>query len=244
MLPGFIYLLNERKITRESIKAFHLGYCDENGYIYVDTEFPDKALKLDRKFQNSVIFPISDVYNNLIGVSARKLDFKTNKDLKFVNTVYPKTNHLYAFNMTWKHCLKERVAYVVEGNMDTVLMYQYGIKNVVGMLGSALKLTQVCLLSRYVDHIVIIPDGDKAGGNLVNRLTGERISLLSDTKVSLSEKRSLIKKYHNLDIAFSYIRLPEGYDPDKYLSEFGKDSFLSLPKISLNQSLLEELSNE
>lgn len=239
MLPGFEYLLNKRKLTKEAIKAFHLGYCDEKGYIYVDTKFPDQKLKLDWKFKNSVIFPICDVYNNLIGISARKLDFKTNKDLKYVNTVYPKTDHLYGFNTTWPECFKTRVAYVVEGNMDTIVMYQHGIRNVVGMLGSALKIKQVCLLSRYVDQIIIIPDGDTAGGNLVNRLTGQEIALVSGKKVALSEKRALIKKYHNLDIDFSYIKLPKDYDPDKYLSEFGRDSFMRLPRISLNQSILE-----
>jgi len=244
MLPGFEYLLNKRNLTKESIKAFHLGYCDEKGFIYVDTDFPDKSLKLDYKFKNSVIFPICDVYNNLIGVSARKLDYETNKDLKYVNTVYPKTDHLYGLNLTWQECLKTRIAYVVEGNMDAIITYQYGIKNVVGMLGSALKIHQVCLLSRFVDHIIIVPDGDDAGGHLINRLTGKEISLISGKKRSLSEKRALIQKYHNLDIEFSYLKLPSGYDPDKYLFEFGKENFMKLPLVSLNDSLHEGALHE
>lgn len=244
MLPGFEYLLNKRRLTKESIKTFHLGYCDPKGYIYVDTKFPSQELKLDRKFKNSVIFPICDAYNQLIGVSARKLDYETNKDLKYVNTVYPKTDHLYGFNTTWKECLKQRVAYVVEGNMDTIIMYQHGIKNVVGMLGSAIKINQVCLLSRFVDHVIIVPDGDDGGGHLINRLTGKEIALIGGKKRSLNKKRALILKYHNLDIDFSYLKLPEGYDPDKYLFEFGKDNFLKLPRVSLNQSILEGVSHE
>ena len=244
MLPGFEYLLNTRHLTKESIKAFHLGYCDPKGYIYVDSEFPSQSLKLDWKFKNSVLFPICDVYNNLIGVSARKLDYETNKDLKYVNTVYPKTEHLYGFNTTWKDCLKKRVAYVVEGNMDAIIMYQYGIKNVVGMLGSALKISQVCMLSRYVDQIIIVPDGDDGGGYLINRLTGKEVALISGKKRSISEKRALIQKYHNLDIDFSYLKLPQGYDPDKYLFEFGKESLLKLPIVSLNESIKEGVTHE
>jgi DNA primase len=244
MLPGFDYLLNKRRLTKESIKAFHLGYCDSNGYIYVDTDFPDQSLKLDYKFKNSVLFPICDAYNKLIGVSARKLDYETNKDLKYVNTVYPKTDHLYGLNITWPYCLKERTAYVVEGNMDAIIMYQYGIKNVVGMLGSALKLNQVCLLSRFVDRIIIIPDGDDGGGYLINRLTGKEVALISGEKRKINEKRALIQKYHNLDLDFSYLQLPKGYDPDKYLFEFGKDSLMKLPIISLNESIQEGVLHE
>ncbi len=233
MLSGFDYLLKTRGLTKEVIRTFHLGYCDNDNNIYVDTQFPSTTLTLDYKFKESVIFPINNVYGDMIGVSARKLNHKTNQDLKYVNTVYPKTDHLYGLNVTWKDCVKERKAYVVEGNVDTLIMYQFGIKNVVGMLGSSLKIKQVTLLSRYVDEIILVPDGDTSGNNLIKKLVDG--SLRGKPK----EHLALLKKYHNLDIKFTHLQLPEGYDPDKFLFEKGKEALLNLPKISLNASLLE-----
>lgn len=214
MLSGFDYLKNQRHLKSGTIRDFHLAYCDPAGFVYADTKFPAKSLDLDPRFNNSILFPICNLYNEVIGVSARKLDYDSKKDLKYVNTVYPKTEHLYGLNVTYKRCFEKRQAYVVEGNVDTLMMYQAGLDNVVGMLGSNIAITQLCLLSRFVDEIIFVPDGDEAGQKMLGKLEDLRKSILS--------------RFKNLELSFGAVRLPEGYDPDKFLQTHTKDDFLKL----------------
>lgn len=214
MLPGFDYLKNTRKLTSDTIRAFHLAYCDKDGIIYADTKFPSQSLTIDFRFNNSILFPISNVYNDLVGISARKLDYDTKKDLKYVNTIYPKTDHLYGLNVTKEYCFSARRVYIVEGNVDTLMMYQAGVKNVVGMLGSNISITQLSILSRFVDEITFVPDGDEAGQKMLSKLADLR--------------KSILNKYKNLELSFSAVRLPSGYDPDKYLKEHTKEDFEKL----------------
>lgn len=221
-MNAFEYLRKERQLTDETIRTFHLGYCDQGLNIYGDTEFPGKNLELDYKFEGTVLFPIFNLYNDLIGVSARKLNYNSKVDLKYVNTVYPKTEHLYGLNITWPYCLKERKVYVVEGNVDTLMMYQHGIKNVVGMLGSTIRATQLCLLGRFVDEIIFVPDGDTAGEKLIEKL--------------LKKGKGLIDKYYNLEVGFSYVKLPPYFDPDKFLREKGQEQFFKLDVVKLKNS--------
>lgn len=222
MLPAFEYLQKERQLTEETIRKFHLGYCDDKGNIYADTDFPSKDLELDYKFHGTALFPVCNLYDELIGVSARKLNYKTNVDLKYVNTVYQKTDHVYGLNVTLNECAKANKVYVVEGNVDTLMMYQSGIKNVVGMLGSTLSLTQLTILSRFVDEILMVPDGDTAGDKLIERIVGK------------PGKKGLLAKYNTLNLSFSQVQLPRFFDPDKFLRERGRDEFLKLDIVKLN----------
>jgi len=215
---GIDYLINNRYLTPDVMEKFRLCYCDEYGYFhtqtidnYIDFDMP----KLDPRFYNSAIFPIFDLYNKVIGVSARSLS--STNDFKYINTVYTKGKHLYGLNITWQDCLKKRKVYVVEGNIDVVRMYQSGIKNVVGMLGSTLSLTQLTVLSRFVDEVVFVPDGDKAGTKFLERVA-----------IGRRDRKSLIEKHPNLDLNFSLIRLPEGSDPDTFLQDHKAEDLFKL----------------
>lgn len=219
MLKGFDYLKEKRSITTETIQKFHLGYCDLNGSIYIDSEFPETTLQLDPRFNDSVLFPIFDLYNQFIGVSARTLN---NPKLKYVNTVYPKTQHLYGLNTTWTDCLQQNKVYVVEGNIDVLRLYQSGIRNVVGMLGSVLKEQQLILLSRFVKNIVVVPDGDLAGRKVLQRI---------EANTSFQNK---------LNINISTLQLPKDTDPDLFVLSNGVEKLKALEK-SKSYSLQERL---
>lgn len=223
MLPGFEYLKNERHLTDESIRKFHLGYYDAVGNIYADTDAPYTDWE-DYKFKNTALFPICNLYGDLIGVSGRNLNYHTNKDLKYVNTVYKKMDHVFGLNVSLPDCIRENRVYIVEGNVDTVMMYQAGVKNVVGMLGGSLSATQICILSRFVDEILIVPDGDTAGDAIIER-----------TVKSKPGKKSLMEKCSQMNVGFSHVVLPRFFDPDKFMREKGLNEFLKLEVIKLNK---------
>ena len=228
MNKGTAYLLEQRYLTNESIEKFRLGFCDEYGqlkfHVFLNN-FESELPKLDPRFYNSAIFPIFDLYHKVIGVSARSLS--STNDFKYINTVYAKGKHLYGLNFTWLDCLKKRKVYIVEGNIDVVRMYQEGIKNVVGMLGSTLSLTQLTVLSRFVDEVVFVPDGDNAG-----------IKFLERVAIGRKGKKSLTEKHPNLDLNFSLIKLPEGSDPDTFLQCHKVEDLFKLEE-SVSSSLFD-----
>lgn len=66
---------------------------------------------------------------------------------------------------------KQDVCYLVEGNVDAVMMHQNEVKNVVATSGTALTEDQVRLIKRYTRNVVIMYDGDKAGIKATIRAT-------------------------------------------------------------------------
>ncbi len=86
--------------------------------------------------------------------------------------------------------------------MDLLKVFQYGFHNVVASLGTALTNNQIKLLARYTKNVYILFDGDEAGYEASSRAI----------KVCL--ENSIFPKI---------IMLPENYDPDSFLDEFGVD---------------------
>lgn len=202
--------LEQRGLTPQTIKTFNLGYCDTSGYVTV----PEVSSFIDRRFHHSVLFPIYNLYGVPISVSARPLS--ANSPFKYVHTHYDKAHHLYGLSVTWPNILATRKVYVVEGNLDILSLYQYGITNVVAMLGSQFSTTQLALLTRFCDEIVIATDGDNAGRECAGKIT---------------------KLCQSKGIKSSVLKLPEGTDPDAYVREQGPEAFLKLAPKTLFQLL-------
>lgn len=211
MIDAFTYLKNERGLTDSTIEKFGLSWCDPSGEIYTWASFEGQFPKLDNRFHHSTLFPIHDLFGNLIAVSSRPLFQDKNKP-KYCNTVYEKKDHLYGLFQNWKYCLEAQKVYVVEGNISMLMPWQCGLKNVVAKLGSVFSFNQLCLLSRFVKQIVFVSDNDKAGNNSILKLKQEIIP----------------QKFYDADIKFSYIQLPQGMDPDDYFKKYSLNDFLAL----------------
>ena len=214
LLPSYKYLIEQRKINGDTIRIFNLGYVDPKGEIYVGADFQGSLPPMDKRFYHSTMFPIFDLYGKCIAVSVRPLG---PTQTKYINSSYEKADHLYGLYVTYRECLKEQTVYVVEGNISLLQMYQAGIKNCVAMLGSRLSVRQVCLLSRFVKKIVLVPDPDKAGNKLLDKMRNEIIPT----------------KLYDADVKFTYVQLPEGQDPDDYFKTHSRQDFLSLAEQEL-----------
>lgn len=214
-LPAFKYLIEERGLSEDTIRLFHLAHRDSRGMNYVDADMTELFPELDFRFNNAALFPIFDLYKKCIGVSARPLIPKPDMP-KYVNTSYEKAEHLYGLSETWKECVKEKAAYVVEGNVDVLQMHQKGIKNVVGMLGSNFSVSQLGLLVGFVEKVIFVPDGDAAGLNFMEKT-----------------RNTLLKRYKDVPVSFSFLMLPTGFDPDNYLKKYSKEEFLALPQVEV-----------
>lgn len=214
--PGYEYL-RKRGLDDKVIKKFGLGYSLDSwnslmnylvsmGYKNEDLiecglfGYKSETKKIYDKFRNRVMFPIFDYRGNVIGFGGRVLDDSLPKYLNSPDTlIFNKRENLYGLNFARKE-IKDRSVILVEGYMDLISLYQYGIKNVVATLGTALTDGQGSLIKRYADTAIISYDSDEAG----IKATLRAIEILS-----------------KLDINVKVLNLKECKDPDEFIRKYG-----------------------
>lgn len=200
------YLL-ERKITKEIIDNFKLGYDDGNLFQHLLKQNIDLATlgelglveygsnNFYDSFNRRITFPICDEEGKIIAYSARIIDSQTNL-AKYYNSkqtpIYNKSNILFNYHVA-KRTRDENV-YLVEGIMDVIGFYRQGVISAVASLGTNITLTQIEKLITLKKNIVIAYDGDSAG-----------------LKASLKLLKLLIAKNMFPDIIYSN----NGKDPDE-----------------------------
>ncbi|MCI9062621.1 MULTISPECIES: DNA primase [Romboutsia] len=218
--PGYEYL-RKRGLDDKVIKKFGLGYSLDSwnslmnylisiGYKNEDLiecglfGYKSETKKIYDKFRNRVMFPIFDYRGNVIGFGGRVLDDSLPKYLNSPDTlIFNKRQNLYGLNFARKE-IKDRSVILVEGYMDLISLYQYGIKNVVATLGTALTDGQGSLIKRYADTAIISYDSDEAG----IKATLRAIEILN-----------------KLDINVKVLNLKECKDPDEFIRKYGVVEF-------------------
>lgn len=163
-------------------------------------------------FRDRLMFPIFNPSGKVIAFAGRILD-ESKKTAKYINSaqteVYNKSEVVYGINFAKNDIRKEGEVILVEGYTDVITMNRNGIKNVVASSGTSLTVGQINILQRYGNRIVMIYDADSAGQKAMER--GMDIALEQGMEVFLME-------------------LPEGEDPDSFVKQFGKESFLEFKK--------------
>ncbi|MTI66011.1 MAG: DNA primase [Firmicutes bacterium] len=225
---AYNYLLN-RGIDKKTIKSFGLGYAksdweDLKKYLktkgFKENEVSEVGLIIKRKrkegyfdrFRDRIIFPIINTRSNIIGFGGRVLDDSQPKYLNSPDTpVFNKGKNLYGLNIIKKN--KNDKILLVEGYMDVISLFKYGINYAVASLGTALTKDQAKLLNRYGKKFYICYDSDKAG------------QLATDKALEILYSQGIKAKV---------ILLPENKDPDDYIKDNGKENFNKLLKKSLD----------
>lgn len=218
--------LHKRGYDRKIVKKFGLGYAPEGGdRLYraaTDSGLNEQYLveagliKPSQRndgfydtFRGRLIFPIFNPSGKVIAFAGRIIGRE--KTAKYINSpqtrVYNKSEVLYGINFAKNAIRKQGDVLLVEGYTDVITLNQNGIENVVASSGTSLTSGQMHLLHRYGDAITMIYDSDTAGQAAMKR--GINIALSEGMDVKLLE-------------------LPEGEDPDSFVRQFGKDSFLEL----------------
>lgn len=152
------------------------------------------------------MFPIFDYKGNVIGFGGRVLDDSLPKYLNSEDTIiFNKRYNLYGLNFARKHIGNSRTLILVEGYMDLISMYQYGVKNVVATLGTALTDAQGQLIKKFADNVVLSYDSDQAGINASLRA------------INILEKCNLKAKV---------LDLGKSKDPDEFVRANGLDEML------------------
>ena len=230
--PEVLEYLNHRKLTKKEIIFFKIGYASNKNFFYekIKKEFDEKQIissgiyYFDEKkknyfdrFRNRVIFPVKSLNGSVLALGGRALSKTT--FAKYINSpeteFYKKGNNLYNINAAKEFREKNEEAFIVEGYMDVVNLHKFGIKNVVANLGTAMTERQIDLIWRFFKNPIICLDGDASGQKAALR-AAERIF-------------PLMKPDYNI----YFLTLPENLDPDAYINQKGKETFIEFSKSKL-----------
>ena len=214
--------LENREISIETQKDFHIGFAPDSwdailtllkekgadeklietsGLVSVNEE---KNRVYDR-FRGRIMFPVLNVDGNPIAFGARILGQGEPKYLNSPETpAYIKGEHLYGLFQSKTEIKQKKFVILVEGYLDLIALYQFGIKNTAASLGTAFTPVQAKLLSRVAKKVVVNYDGDGAGVKAARRAIE---TLLAE------------------DFEIKVLILPDGKDPDDYIRANGAESY-------------------
>lgn len=140
------------------------------------------------KLSGRLLFPIKDIYGDVVAFSGRDI---VGGQPKYINSpetnIFKKGMMLYNLNLAKEYIKENKIVYVVEGYFDVIRMWHNGYKNVVSSMGTAFTKDQALLLKRYADQFIIIFDGDQAGINAAYRTLDPFIEINSIPEVVFLE---------------------------------------------------------
>ena len=211
------YLL-ARGLSAEDIVHFGLGFSNKTSddlYRYLKSKGYDDAILKQTglvtveergsrdKFWNRVMFPILDVNSRVIGFGGRVMGDGMPKYLNSPETkLFDKSKNLYGLNFA-RYSRKEDMI-LCEGYMDVIALQRAGFVNAVASLGTALTISHVQLLRRYVKRVILAYDSDGAGINATRRAIG----LLREAGMSAR-----------------VLNMQPYKDPDEFIKNLGKDAY-------------------
>ena len=203
---AYNYLANERKLSKNIIEEFELGFAPDSWtglyeYLLKVKGFSYEAIlnagliiskdnknKVFDRFRNRLMVPIYDSQSRVVAFTGRTLDGSNPKYLNSPETdVFEKGKILYGFDKASSNIRKKDLAIVVEGNFDVISLHAKGINNCVAAQGSSLSKYQISQLCRCTDNknIVINFDSDNAGISATKRIIAEVESLSLNHQINL-----------------------------------------------------------
>ncbi|MGC8651367.1 MAG: DNA primase [Minisyncoccia bacterium] len=156
------------------------------------------------RFRSRIMFPLEDGSNHLVGFTGRILKgsepLKTIKDIeavgKYVNTpqtlVFDKSKILYGLAKTKMALHELGSTLLVEGQMDFLMGWQSGLKNIVATSGTSLTSYHLTILKKYNHTLILGFDMDEAGEKAAERSIDLALSKEFEVKIlQLSQGKDL-----------------------------------------------------
>jgi DNA primase len=161
------------------------------------------------KFRNRLIFPIHDRRGRVIAFGGRVLSAEDSP--KYLNSpetpLFRKGRELYGlWQVRQTHSRIPRLI-VVEGYMDVVALFQFGVTQAVATLGTATTPDHAELLFRNSGDVYFCFDGDRAGRAAAWKALESTLPRLKDGRQAW------------------FLFLPEGEDPDTIVRSEGAEGF-------------------
>ena len=224
------YLLG-RGLAEEMLREFRVGYAPSawdqvqlasRRAGYTNREIYDAGLaqrskqngQLYDRFRARIMFPLTDLRGRVLGFGARAMTDA--RGPKYLNTsdndVYHKGMHLYGADLARAHAARAGSVILCEGYTDAIALHQAGMRNAVGLMGTALTGEQVGELSRMAQTVLLALDADSAGQEAMLRASG------------LAAKRNL---------ELRVVALPAGADPADLIQREGAEAMAAIVEKSV-----------
>ena len=223
--------LSKRGILEKEINNFKIGYVPKYPSFYekISKQYSEKEImnsglfyldernkKYIERFKDRLIFPINALNGSTIAFGGRTISNNKNTFAKYVNSpetlFFKKGNNLFNLDVARKYSNENEDIFLVEGYMDVLSLNKENIMNTVANLGTALTETQIQLLWRFFNNIIICFDGDQGGRDAAVRAADKLIEIIKpDSKIS-------------------FLFLPISHDPDSFINKFGREYFLKYTK--------------
>ncbi len=157
-------------------------------------------------FHDRLIFPITRSDGVPIAFGGRILEAESERP-KYLNSsespIYLKRQTFYGLSQALTEIRRLRKAILVEGYLDVLSLTQAGWLNVIATCGTAVSTEHVRVLSRLVDRVVVVFDGDRAGQKAA---------------------ASCFPVFLNSGIELEMLSLPEGQDPSSLIEHSGLEA--------------------
>ncbi len=260
--------VESRGISAESVLAFGLGYASDRwdgltSYLlnqgHTEEELVTAGLARWREseavtgerasiydyFRNRLIFPIRDMRGRVIGFGGRALGESRPKYLNSPQTIlFEKNTVLYAIDMAKEAIKQVGQVVIVEGYVDAVIAHQYGTKQTVACIGSAITEKHIQQLKKMTKQVTLALDPDAAGSAATEQGIQEALKGFDRTVVpvplastssfstqrkdgangqqsasfrSKQQSRGIIRLEEQVDAEINVLQLPAGEDPDEVI---------------------------
>jgi DNA primase len=217
--------LDRRSVDNENRERFGIGYApggfealksalgtDERRLRLIEQAgllSKNDAGRVYDKFRDRVMFPIHDRRGRVIAFGGRVLE--KDDGPKYLNSpetaLFHKGRELYGlWQVKQAHARIPRLV-VVEGYMDVVALFQYGVTTAVATLGTATTPDHAELLFRNAADVYFCFDGDRAGRGAAWKALESVLPRMKDGRQAF------------------FLFLPDGEDPDSLVRQEGAAGF-------------------
>ncbi|MEA2194385.1 MAG: primase [Solirubrobacteraceae bacterium] len=186
-----------RGLQEATLREFRVGYAPSawdtvlnasrragfgNRELY-DTGLAQRSQSNNRiydRFRSQIIFPLADPRGRVLGFAGRTMGADENdRRPKYVNSpeseLFHKGRTLFAADLARAAAAKAQSVVAAEGYTDVIAMHQAGVRNAVGIMGTALTEDQIGELARLAPEVKLALDADSAGKEAM--LRAARIAL-------------------------------------------------------------------
>src|SRR3954471_11353354 len=227
--PAREYLLG-RGLEEGILREFRVGYAPSawdkmllasRRVGFKDREIYDAGLsqrgregKVYDRFRRRIMFPLADRRGRVLGFGARALG--SDQQPKYLNTadteLFHKGRQLFGADVARAHAAKAGAVIVAEGYTDVIALHQAGMRNAVGIMGTAMTPEQVEALAGLAPTVLMALDADSAGQE----------AMLRAARVAAGGKLEL-----------RVVPLPAGSDPADLVQQQGGPAMTALVDASV-----------
>lgn len=166
------------------------------------------------RFRRRIMFPLADRRGRVLGFGGRAMS--SEERAKYMNTpeteLFHKGSQLFGSDVARAAAAKAGRTVVCEGYTDVIALHQAGLRNSVGIMGTAMTEQQVQALAGLAPAVLLALDADAAGQE----------AMLRAARVAAGRRLEL-----------RVVPLPAGHDPADLVQERGADAVLAMVEASV-----------